>query len=62
MGIIQENTGKMYMKQRKYNDANQEFYDAFKAYQEVGNAKAKQVLKYWCFASILSKGIDPFAE
>ncbi|KRX10331.1 hypothetical protein PPERSA_02748 [Pseudocohnilembus persalinus] len=63
MGIIQENTGKMYMKQRKYLDANQEFQDAFKAYQEVGNIKAKQVLKYWCFASILSKQqIDPFAE
>lgn len=61
MGIISETRGKMMMQEQNYKDATQELLNSFKSYQESGNNKAKQILKYVVVASILDKSqINPF--
>ena len=62
MGGIREEGGKMYMSQGHWMDAYNEFYEAFRAYQEAGNGRAKSCLKYVVLASMLSlSDINPFA-
>ena len=61
MGIIKESGSKMYMGEKQWDKALTEFFEAFKCYQEVGNQRAKTILKYVVLASILSNSnINPF--
>lgn len=51
------------LQEHNYSEANNELLNSFKSYQESGNSKAKQILKYVVVASILSKSvIDPFSN
>lgn len=61
MGIIKETNGQMLMYDKNFEEAASVLMEAFKDYQEVGNYKAKIVLKYVVLASILSMStINPF--
>lgn len=55
MGIIREEGGKMRMSEGNWDAAYNEFFEAFKAYQEAGNARARDSLKYVVLASMLVK-------
>jgi COP9 signalosome complex subunit 2 len=46
MGLIREEGGKMYMREKRWNEAYEEFYESFRGYQEAGNPRAKDALKY----------------
>mmetsp|Transcript_22304 Transcript_22304/g.30547 ORF Transcript_22304/g.30547 Transcript_22304/m.30547 type:complete len:461 (+) Transcript_22304:72-1454(+) len=62
MGIIREEGGKMQMAEGNWEEAYNELYEAFRNYQEAGNSRAKDCLKYVVLASMLSlSGINPFA-
>jgi COP9 signalosome complex subunit 2 len=62
MGIIREEGGKMHMSEGNWDDAYNELYEAFRNYQEAGNAHAKSCLKYVVLASMLAlSDINPFA-
>ncbi|KDO33345.1 hypothetical protein SPRG_02152 [Saprolegnia parasitica CBS 223.65] len=61
MGVIREEGGKMYMSESLWMDAYNEFFESFRNYQEAGNARAKQCLKYVVLANMLaSSDINPF--
>jgi len=61
IAVIRESGGKMFMSDRKWTDAYNEFFEAFKNYQETGNVRAKAVFKYVILANILSgSSINPF--
>ena len=61
MGVIREEGGKMYMGDGAWDAAYNEFYEGFRAYQEAGNARAKDCLKYVVLANMLaSSDINPF--
>lgn len=62
MGIIREEGGKMQMAEGNWEDAYNELYEAFRNYQEAGNSRARDCLKYVVVASMLSlSDINPFA-
>lgn len=62
MGIIREEGGKMQMAEGNWDDAYNELYEAFRNYQEAGNTRAKDCLKYVVLASMLAlSDINPFA-
>lgn len=62
MGIIREEGGKMHMAEGSWDDAYNELYEAFRNYQEAGNTRAKDCLKYVVLASMLAlSDINPFA-
>lgn len=62
MGIIREEGGKMHMAEGNWDDAYNELYEAFRSYQEAGNIRAKDCLKYVVLASMLAlSNINPFA-
>eukprot|EP01036_Dinobryon_divergens_P029451 gene29451-38547_t len=62
MGVIREEGGKMQMAEGNWEDAYNELYEAFRNYQEAGNSRAKDCLKYVVLASMLSlSDINPFA-
>lgn len=46
MGIIRECGGKMYMAERRWAEAATDFFEAFKNYDEAGNHRRIQCLKY----------------
>ena len=61
MGIIHECGGKMFMKEKKYLEAYNEFFDGFKNYQETADPRAQKCLKYVVLANMLgSSNINPF--
>merc|ERR1712190_632532 len=62
IAVIRENGGKMYMSEKKWEAAYNEFFEAFKNYQETGNAtRAKIMLKYVVLANMLAlSSINPF--
>jgi COP9 signalosome complex subunit 2 len=61
MGIIRESGAKLYMSERNWSKAFSEFFESFKCYQEVGNPRAKTILKYVVFSNILCNSeINPF--
>ena len=55
MSIIKECGGKMYMAERKWNDAKNHFNESFVCLVEVGNSRAKTLLKYVILASLLAQ-------
>jgi len=62
MGVIREEGGRMYMASGDWDAAYNEFYEGFRAYQEAGNARAKDCLKYVVLANMLAlSDINPFA-
>ena len=62
MGVIREEGGKMYMSESNWDGAYNEFYEAFRAYQEAGNSRARDCLKYVVLASMLAlTDVNPFA-
>lgn len=46
MGIIRECGGKMHMAERQWEEAATDFFEAFKNYDEAGNQRRIQCLKY----------------
>jgi len=62
IAVIRESGGKMYMSEKKWEAAYNEFFEAFKNYQETGNAtRAKMMLKYVVLANMLAlSSINPF--
>lgn len=63
MGIIRECGGKMHMAERQWADAATDFFEAFKNYDEAGNQRRIQCLKYAlqrhiCFLSIFLIHLD----
>ncbi len=64
MGIIRECGGKMHMGARSadsFDRAQKDFFEAFKNYDEAGNARRIQCLKYLVLANMLAlSDIDPF--
>jgi COP9 signalosome complex subunit 2 len=61
VAVIRESAGRMFMTEKKWEEAYNEFWESFKNYQETGNAGAKVVLKYVVLSSMLAlSGINPF--
>jgi len=61
--IINECGGKMYMREKRWDLAYRDLFQAFKDYDEVGNKKALTCLKYLVLASMLaSLDVDPFND
>ena len=61
MGIIYESGGKMYMKEKNWKEAYNQFFDGFKNYQETADPRAQTCLKYVVLANMLSSSdINPF--
>mmetsp|Transcript_9578 Transcript_9578/g.21017 ORF Transcript_9578/g.21017 Transcript_9578/m.21017 type:complete len:450 (-) Transcript_9578:44-1393(-) len=62
IAVIRESGGKMYMAEKKWEAAYNEFFEAFKNYQETGNSsRAKVMLKYVVLANMLAlSDINPF--
>ena len=62
MALIREEGGKMYMGEGDYSRGINELTEAFRAYQEAGNPRAKACLKYVVMASMLTdSAVDPLA-
>jgi len=63
MSVIKECWGKMYASMNNWDEAYNNFFEAFKMYQDIGNANAKSCLKYVILASMLSDDErNPFAS
>ncbi|GLE02439.1 hypothetical protein PINS_up011277 [Pythium insidiosum] len=61
MGVIREEGGKMYLEERQWMQAYNEFFESFRNYQEAGHVRATQCLKYVVLANMLaSSDINPF--
>lgn len=61
MAIIRECGGKIYMREKNYNKAFEEFFESFKNYDEAGSLERINILKYIVLSSILSETeINPF--
>ena len=54
IGVIKECGGKMFMAERKWQSALEQFMDSFKSHVECGSARAKVLLKYVILASLLA--------
>lgn len=62
LAVIRENGGKLYMAEENWDAAYNELYQAFRNYQEAGNSRARDCLKYVVLASMLAlTDINPFA-
>ncbi|EGG20028.1 proteasome component region PCI domain-containing protein [Cavenderia fasciculata] len=61
MGIIRECGGKMHMAEKEWEKAHSDFFEAFKNYDEAGNPRRIQCLKYLVLANMLMlSSINPF--
>lgn len=61
MGVIRECGGKMHMAQREWELARNDFFEAFKNYDEAGVQRRVQCLKYLVLANMLvNSKINPF--
>ncbi|XP_020241053.1 COP9 signalosome complex subunit 2 isoform X2 [Asparagus officinalis] len=61
MGIIHECGGKMHMAERQWDEAATDFFEAFKNYDEAGNHRRIQCLKYLVLANMLMESsVNPF--
>lgn len=61
MGIIRECGGKMHMSEENWNEAQSDFFESFRNYDEAGSLKRIQVLKYLLLSTMLIKSnINPF--
>lgn len=61
MGIIRECGGKMHMSEENWDEAQKDFFESFRNYDEAGSLQRIQVLKYLLLATMLMKSnINPF--
>lgn len=61
MGVIRECGGKMHMAQREWEKARNDFFEAFKNFDEAGVQRRMQCLKYLVLSNMLmSSDINPF--
>ncbi|WFD31687.1 hypothetical protein MSPP1_002726 [Malassezia sp. CBS 17886] len=61
MGVIRECGGKMHMEEKQWEDAQVDFFQAFRNYDEAGSPQRIQVLKYLVLAHMLmGNDINPF--
>ncbi|CAO3689041.1 unnamed protein product [Rhizopus stolonifer] len=61
MGVIRECGGKMHMNEKQWEDAQTDFFESFKNYDEAGSTQRIQVLKYLVLANMLTESqINPF--
>lgn len=61
MGIIRECGGKMHMSEENWKDAQSDFFESFRNYDEAGSLQRIQVLKYLLLSTILmGSDINPF--
>ena len=55
VGVIMECGGKMYMAEKKWQEALEQFQGSFKSLVECGSVRAKTLLKYVILASLLAR-------
>ncbi|KAL0951795.1 hypothetical protein HGRIS_008462 [Hohenbuehelia grisea] len=61
LGVIKECGGKMWMGERQWRKASEDFFDSFKNYDEAGSPQRIQVLKYLVLANMLTGSeVNPF--
>ncbi|KAE8156759.1 PCI domain-containing protein [Aspergillus tamarii] len=61
MGIIRECGGKMHMSEENWEEAQSDFFESFRNYDEAGSMQRIQVLKYLVLTTMLMKSdINPF--
>ncbi|KAI0035108.1 PCI-domain-containing protein [Vararia minispora EC-137] len=61
MGIIKECGGKMWMGERHWRRASEDFFESFRNYDEAGSPQRIQVLKYLVLANMLTGSeVNPF--
>ncbi|KZT40228.1 PCI-domain-containing protein [Sistotremastrum suecicum HHB10207 ss-3] len=61
MGVIKECGGKMWMGERQWSRASEDFFESFRNYDEAGSAQRIQVLKYLVLANMLmGSEVNPF--
>lgn len=61
MGIIRECGGKMHMSEENWDQAQSDFFESFRNYDEAGSIQRIQVLKYLVLTTMLMKSdINPF--
>lgn len=61
MGIIRECGGKMHMSEENWEEAQSDFFESFRNYDEAGSLQRIQVLKYLLLTTMLMKSdINPF--
>jgi COP9 signalosome complex subunit 2 len=61
MGVIRECGGKMHMREKEWEGAHTDFFEAFKNYDEAGSPRRIQCLKYLVLANMLMLSeINPF--
>ena len=60
-GVIRECGGKMHMSEENWKDAQSDFFESFKNYDEAGSIMRIQVLKYLVLTTMLMRStINPF--
>ncbi|PVF99848.1 PCI-domain-containing protein [Serendipita vermifera] len=61
VGVIKECGGKMWMREKQWEKASEDFFSSFHNYDEAGSPQRIQVLKYLVLAYLLmGSEIDPF--
>lgn len=61
LGLIREYGGQLHMREKKWSEAREDFFESFKNYDEAGSHSRIRVLKYYVLACMLSEsGINPF--
>lgn len=61
MGIIRECGGKMHMSEENWDEAQKDFFESFRNYDEAGSLQRIQVLKYLLLTTMLMRSnINPF--
>lgn len=61
MGVIRECGGKMHMSEESWKEAQKDFFESFKSYDEAGDVRRIQVLKYLLLTTMLTDDIiNPF--
>lgn len=61
MGIIRECGGKMHMSEENWKEAQSDFFESFRNYDEAGSLQRIQVLRYLLLTTMLMKSdINPF--
>ncbi|PPR06129.1 hypothetical protein CVT26_005351 [Gymnopilus dilepis] len=61
MGVIKECGGKMWMGERQWSRASEDFFESFRNYDEAGSPQRIQVLKYLVLANMLTGSeVNPF--